>query len=102
MSAIQHHRRRKQSTINTLHSGDGVLLPSTQNVVNLWGKYFENLNSTDAPSLEEIESGDSEVGFSISGVEVNEVFIKLLFVKAPRVDKIHPDFKKALDVVVLD
>ncbi|XP_057694822.1 uncharacterized protein LOC130917441 [Corythoichthys intestinalis] len=78
-STIRRLRRGKQCTINTVYSEDGVLLTSTRDVVSRWGEYFEALlNSTDTPSFEEAESGDSEVGSSISGVEVTEVVGKLL------------------------
>ena len=43
----------------------------------------------------------SDVGHPISGAEVSEVVGKLLFSKAPGVDKVHPEFLKALDVVGL-
>ncbi|XP_051941766.1 uncharacterized protein LOC127614473 [Hippocampus zosterae] len=101
-STIRRLRRGKQCTTNTVYSGDGALLTSTRDVVNRWAEYFEDLlNSTNTPSLEEAEPGDSEVGSPISVVEVTDVVKKLLGGKAPGVDEIRPEFLKALDVVGL-
>ncbi|XP_051922980.1 uncharacterized protein LOC127601606 [Hippocampus zosterae] len=101
-STIRRLRRGKQCTTNTVYSGDGALLTSTRDVVNQWAEYFEDLlNSTNTPSLEEAEPGDSEVGSPISVVEVTDVVKKLLGGKAPGVDEIRPEFLKALDVVGL-
>ena len=101
-STIRRLRRGKQCSINTVYSGDGALLTSTRDVVTRWREYFEDLlNPTDTPSHEEAESGFSEAGSPISGVEVAEVVKKLLGGKAPGVDEIRPEFLKALDVVGL-
>nr|XP_049610760.1 uncharacterized protein LOC125988936 isoform X1 [Syngnathus scovelli] len=101
-STIRRLRRGKQCNVNTVYSGDGVLLTSTRDVVSRWGEYFEHLlNSTYTPSIEEAGPGDSEADSPISGVEVTEVVKKLLGGKAPEVDEIRPEFLKALDVVGL-
>uniref|UniRef100_A0A8C6K8L9 Reverse transcriptase domain-containing protein n=1 Tax=Nothobranchius furzeri TaxID=105023 RepID=A0A8C6K8L9_NOTFU len=93
---------RKQCATNTIYSGDGVLLTSTQDVVDRWAEYFEDLlNPTDTSSSEEAESGDFGLASQISGAEVTEVVKKLLCGKAPGVDEIRPEFLKALDVVGL-
>ncbi|XP_061629968.1 uncharacterized protein LOC133478207 [Phyllopteryx taeniolatus] len=81
-STIWRPRRGKQCTINTVYRGDGALLTSTRDVVSRWGEYFEDLlNSTDTPSHDEAESGVSETGCPIAGVEVTEVVKKLLVVR---------------------
>ncbi|TWW76609.1 hypothetical protein D4764_13G0012710 [Takifugu flavidus] len=73
-TTIRHLRKGKQCTVNTVYSGDGVLLTSTRDVVDWWKEYFEDLlNPTNTPSSEE----------------------------APEVDEIRPEFLKALDVVGL-
>nr|XP_049578940.1 vacuolar protein sorting-associated protein 4A isoform X1 [Syngnathus scovelli]XP_049578941.1 vacuolar protein sorting-associated protein 4A isoform X1 [Syngnathus scovelli]XP_049578942.1 vacuolar protein sorting-associated protein 4A isoform X1 [Syngnathus scovelli]XP_049578943.1 vacuolar protein sorting-associated protein 4A isoform X1 [Syngnathus scovelli]XP_049578944.1 vacuolar protein sorting-associated protein 4A isoform X1 [Syngnathus scovelli]XP_049578945.1 vacuolar protein sorting- len=101
-STIRRLRRGKQCNVNTVYSGDGVLLTSTRDVVSRWGEYFEDLlNSTYTPSIEEAGPRDSEADSPISGVEVTEVVKKLLGGKAPGVDEIRPEFLKALDVVGL-
>nr|XP_049618290.1 E3 SUMO-protein ligase PIAS2 isoform X1 [Syngnathus scovelli]XP_049618292.1 E3 SUMO-protein ligase PIAS2 isoform X1 [Syngnathus scovelli]XP_049618293.1 E3 SUMO-protein ligase PIAS2 isoform X1 [Syngnathus scovelli] len=101
-STIRRLRRGKQCNVNTVYSGDGVLLTSTRDVVSRWGEYFEDLlNSTYTPSIEEAGPGDFEADSPISGVEVTEVVKKLLGGKAPGVDEIRPEFLKALDVVGL-
>ncbi|TWW70386.1 hypothetical protein D4764_18G0011920 [Takifugu flavidus] len=95
-------RRGKQCTVNTVYSGDGVLLTSTRDVVDRWKEYFEDLlNTTNTPSSEEVGPGDLEMGSRISGAEVAEVVKKLLGGKAPGVDEIRPESLKALDVVGL-
>ncbi|TWW60624.1 R2 Retrovirus-related Pol polyprotein from type I retrotransposable element [Takifugu flavidus] len=64
-------RRGKQCTVNTVYSGDGVLLTSTRDVVDRWKEYFEDLlNPTNTLS-------------------------------SPGVDEIRPESLKALDVVGL-
>nr|XP_049580440.1 charged multivesicular body protein 1a isoform X2 [Syngnathus scovelli] len=101
-STIRRLRRGKQCNVNTVYSGDGVLLTSTRDVVSRWGEYFEDLlNSTYTSSIEEAGPGDSEADSPISGVEVTEVVKKLLGGKAPGVDGIRLEFLKALDVVGL-
>nr|XP_049579068.1 uncharacterized protein LOC125970583 [Syngnathus scovelli] len=101
-STIRRLRRGKQCNVNTVHSGDGVLLTSTRDVLSRWGDYFEDLlNSTYTPSIEEAGPGDSEADSPIFGVEGTEVVKKLLGGKAPGVDEIRPEFLKALDVVGL-
>nr|XP_049618390.1 uncharacterized protein LOC125993656 isoform X2 [Syngnathus scovelli] len=76
-STIRRLRRGKQCNVNTVYSGDGVLLTSTRDVVSRWGEYFEDLlNSTYTPSIEEAGPGDSEADSPISGVEVTEVVKK--------------------------
>ncbi|TWW64289.1 hypothetical protein D4764_03G0012970 [Takifugu flavidus] len=94
--------RAKQCTVNTVYSGDGVLLTSTWDVVDRWKEYFENLlNPTNAPPNEEVGPGDLGIGSRISGAEVAELVKKLLGGKVPGVDEIRPEFLKALDVVGL-
>ncbi|TWW81798.1 hypothetical protein D4764_01G0016130 [Takifugu flavidus] len=101
-TTIRRLRRGKQCTVNTVYSGDGVLLTSTLDVVDRWKEYFEDLlNPTNTPSSEEVGPGDLEMGSRISGAEVAEVVKKLLGGKAPGVDEIRPEFLKALDVVGL-
>ncbi|TWW65506.1 R2DM Retrovirus-related Pol polyprotein from type II retrotransposable element [Takifugu flavidus] len=101
-TTIRHLRRGKQCTVNTVYSGDGVLLTSTRDVVDRWKEYFEDLlNPTNTPSSEEVGPGDLEMGSRISGAEVAEVVKKLLGGKAPGVDEIRPESLKALDVVGL-
>ncbi|TWW68268.1 hypothetical protein D4764_19G0000660 [Takifugu flavidus] len=95
-------RKGKQCTVNTVYSGDGVLLTSTRDVVDRWKEYFEDLlNPTNMPSSEEVGPGDLGTGSRISRAEVAEVVKKLLVDKAPGVDDIRPEFLKALDVVGL-
>ncbi|TWW66954.1 hypothetical protein D4764_20G0009860 [Takifugu flavidus] len=95
-------RKGKQCTVNTVYSGDGVLLTSTRDVVDRWKEYFEDLlNPTNTPSSEEVGPGDLEMGSHISGAEVAEIVKKLLGGKAPGVDEICLEFLKALDVVGL-
>ncbi|TWW63932.1 hypothetical protein D4764_03G0009400 [Takifugu flavidus] len=92
-TTIRRLRRGKQCTVNTVYSGDGVLLTSTRDVVDRWKEYFEDLlNPTNTPSSEEVGPGDLEMGSRISGAEVAE---------APGVDEIRPESLKALDVVGL-
>ncbi|TWW78306.1 hypothetical protein D4764_11G0004270 [Takifugu flavidus] len=101
-TTIRRLRREKQCTVNTVYSGDGVLLTSTQDVVDRWKEYFEDLlNPTNTPSSEEVGPGDLEMGSHISEAEVAEVVKKLLGGKAPGVDEIRPESLKALDVVGL-
>ncbi|TWW80607.1 R2 Retrovirus-related Pol polyprotein from type I retrotransposable element [Takifugu flavidus] len=86
-TTIRHLRKGKQCTVNTVYSGDGVLLTSTRDVVDRWKEYFEDLlNPTNTPSSEEVGPGDLGIGSHISGAEVAEI---------------HPEFLKALDVVGL-
>ncbi|TWW59397.1 hypothetical protein D4764_06G0009270 [Takifugu flavidus] len=48
-TTIRRLRKRKQCTVNTVYSGDGVLLTSTKDVVDRWKEYFEDLlNPTNA------------------------------------------------------
>ncbi|TWW56094.1 hypothetical protein D4764_08G0000810 [Takifugu flavidus] len=99
-TTIRRLRKGKQCTVNTVYSGDGVLLTSTRDVVDRWKEYFEDLlNPTNTPSSEEVGPGDLEMGSHISGAEVAEVVKKLLGGKALGVDEIRPEFLKALDVV---
>ncbi|TWW81090.1 hypothetical protein D4764_01G0009050 [Takifugu flavidus] len=99
-TTIRGLRKGKQYTVNTVYSGDGVLLTTTRNVVDRWKEYFEDLlNPTNAPSNEEAGPGDLGIGSHISGAEVAMVVKKLLGGKAPGVDEICPEFLKALDVV---
>ena len=73
-TTIQHLRKGKQSTVNTVYNGDSMLLNSTKNVVDRWREYFEELlNTTDTPSHEEAGPGDLGMGSYISGVEVAKV-----------------------------
>ncbi|TWW81657.1 hypothetical protein D4764_01G0014720 [Takifugu flavidus] len=97
-TTIRRLRKGKQCTVNTVYSGDGVMLTSTRDVVDRWKEYFEDLlNPTNTPSSEEVGPGDLGIGSHISGTEVAEVVKKLLG-KAPGVDEIRPEFLKALDV----
>ncbi|TWW74534.1 hypothetical protein D4764_14G0005370, partial [Takifugu flavidus] len=92
----------KQCTVNTVYSGDSVLLTSTRDVVDRWKEYFEDLlNPTNALSSEEAGPGDLGTGSHISGAEVAKVVKKLLGGKALGVVEIRPEFLKALDVVGL-
>uniref|UniRef100_A0A8C6Q7E1 Endonuclease/exonuclease/phosphatase domain-containing protein n=1 Tax=Nothobranchius furzeri TaxID=105023 RepID=A0A8C6Q7E1_NOTFU len=100
-STIRRLKGEKQCATNTIYSGDGVLLTSTQDVVDRWAEYFEDLNPNDTSSSEEAESGDFGLASQISGAEVTEVVKKLLCAKAPGVDEIRPEFLNALDVVGL-
>ena len=95
-------RRGRQCIVNTVYGGGGALLNSTQDIVDRWKEYFEDLlNPTDTPSGKEAGPGDSGVGSPISGAEVAEVVRKLLGGRAPGVDEVRPEFLKALDVVGL-
>ncbi|TWW80933.1 hypothetical protein D4764_01G0007480 [Takifugu flavidus] len=72
-TTIRHPRKGKQCTVNTVYSGDGVLLTSTRDVVDRWKEYFKDLlNPTNTPSSEEVGPGDLEMGSHISGAEVAE------------------------------
>ncbi|TWW66800.1 hypothetical protein D4764_20G0008320 [Takifugu flavidus] len=75
-TTIQRLRKGKQcrgEAVNTVYSGDGVLLTSTRDVVDRWKEYFEDLlNPTNAPSSEEVGPGDTGTGTRISGAEVAE------------------------------
>ncbi|TWW63998.1 hypothetical protein D4764_03G0010060 [Takifugu flavidus] len=100
-TTVRRLRKGKQCTVNTVYSGDGVLLTSTRDVVDRWKEYFEDLlNPTSMPSNEEAGPGDLGIGSHISGAEVAEVVKKLLGGKAPGVDEIRqtgvvvPLFKK--------
>lgn len=49
-------------TIPTVYSGDGVVLTSTQDIVDGWKEYFKDLlYPTNAPAGEKARPGDSEV-----------------------------------------
>ncbi len=73
-TTIRRFRRGKQCTVNTVFSGDGALLTSTQDIVDQWKEYFKDLlNPTDMPSFEEAGPGNPGVDSSISGAEVAEV-----------------------------
>ncbi|KAK3565356.1 hypothetical protein QTP86_007126 [Hemibagrus guttatus] len=99
---IQHLRRGKQLSANTVYGGGGELLVLTGDIVGWWKEYFEDLlNPTDTPSIEEPEAEDSEVDSFITQAEVTEVVQQLLGGKAPGVDEIHPEYLKSLDVVGL-
>ena len=53
-TTIWHLRKGQQSTVNTVYSGDSVLLISTKDVVDRWREYFKDLlNPTDPSSGEE-------------------------------------------------
>ncbi|KAK3557454.1 hypothetical protein QTP70_027739, partial [Hemibagrus guttatus] len=99
---VRRLRRGKQLSANTVYSGGGELLASTGDIVGWWKEYFEALlNPTDTLSVEEPEVEDSEVDSFITQAEVTEVVQQLLSGKAPRVDEIHPEYLKSLDVVGL-
>ena len=69
--------RGKQYTVNTVSSGDGVLLTLTKDIVNQWREYFEDLlEPTDMPSGKKAGPGDPRKGSLISGAEVVEVVKK--------------------------
>ncbi|KAK3506712.1 hypothetical protein QTP70_016249 [Hemibagrus guttatus] len=71
---VQHLRRGKQLSANTVYSGGGELLASTGDIVGRWKEYFEDLlNPTDTPSVEEPEAEDSEVDSFITQAEVTKV-----------------------------
>ncbi|KAK3554945.1 hypothetical protein QTP86_001875 [Hemibagrus guttatus] len=58
---VQHLRKGKQLSANTVYSGGGELLASTGDIVRQWKEHFEDLlNPTDTPSIEEAEAEDSE------------------------------------------
>ncbi|TWW69196.1 hypothetical protein D4764_18G0000020 [Takifugu flavidus] len=77
-TTIRRLRRGKQCTVNAVYSGDGVLLTSTQDVVDRWKEYFEDLlNPTNTPSSEEVGPGDLEMGSRISRAEVAEAVVGL-------------------------
>ena len=47
-------RKGKHGIVNTVYSGDGVLLILTKDVVDRWREYFDDLlNPTKMPSAEE-------------------------------------------------
>lgn len=71
-----------------MYNGERSLLTLTWDVVSRWG---------DTPSHEEAESGISEAGFLICGVEVSKVVNKVLCVRAPGVGDIPSEFLKVLD-----
>ena len=53
VETIHHLCKGKRSTVNTGYSGDGVLLTSSQDIVDQGKKYFEDLlNPTNAPFSE--------------------------------------------------
>ncbi|TWW80691.1 hypothetical protein D4764_01G0005060 [Takifugu flavidus] len=94
-------RKGKQCTVNTVYSGDGVLLISTRDVVDRWKEYFEDCSIP--PKCLPVRSrawgpGD---GLLYLRAEVAEVVKKHLGGKAPGVDEIRPEFLKALDIVGL-
>lgn len=64
-STIGQLRRGKQCTINTVYSGDGMLLTLTLDVVCQRKKYFLVLNSTYTFSNGEAELGDFGMGSHI-------------------------------------
>ncbi|TWW73510.1 hypothetical protein D4764_15G0009040 [Takifugu flavidus] len=126
-TTIRRLRKGKQCTVNTVYSGDGVLLTSTRDVVDRWKEYFEDLlNPTNTPSCEEVGPGDLGIGQGWANILIRgpqwvltfdkgagpgadgwmecfvaEVVKKLLSDKAPGVDESHPEFLKVLDVVGL-
>ncbi|TWW74689.1 hypothetical protein D4764_14G0006920 [Takifugu flavidus] len=72
-TTIRRLRKGKQCTVNTVYSGDGVLLTSTRDVVDRWKEYFEDiLKPTNTPSSEEAGPGDLGTGSHVSGAEVAE------------------------------
>ena len=49
-------RKGKQSSTNTVNSGDGELMTVTEDIVGRWKEYFKDLlNPTDTPSIVEAE-----------------------------------------------
>ena len=59
--------REEQHTVNTVYSGDGVLLTSTKDVVDRWRQYFKDLlNPTNTPSGEEGGPRDPGPGDGLS------------------------------------
>ncbi|TWW61031.1 hypothetical protein D4764_05G0011210 [Takifugu flavidus] len=98
-TTIRRLRKGNQCTVNTVYSGDGVLLTSTRDVVDRWKEYFEDLlYPTNVPSSEKAGPGDLGTSSRFSGAELIEVVKKLLGGRAPGVDEISPEFLKALDV----
>ena len=73
-TTIRHLWKGKQCTINTVYSGDGVLLTFAKDAVG-WGReYFEDLlNPTGMPSGEEAGPKDRGISFYMSRAEVAEV-----------------------------
>ena len=69
-------------------------MTSTGDVDRWWKEQFKSLlNPSNTSSVEEAEPVDSEVDSPITGAEVAEALKK--------VDEIHPEFLKSLDVVGL-
>ena len=86
-------RKGKQCTVNTVYSGDDVLLTSTKDVVERWREYFKDLlNPTDLPSSKEAVPGNP-------GLKLPR-WLKNSSV-ALGMEEIHPEILKALDVVGL-
>ena len=56
-TTVRHWRKGKQCAVNTVYSGDSVLLTSTRGVVDRWSQSFEDLNPTNAASGEEAGPG---------------------------------------------
>ena len=78
------------------------MVTSTGDVLGRWREYFSILlNSTNKSSIEKAEPLVFEVDSPITGTEVTKVGKKLHDGRTPEVDKIHPEFLKALDVVEL-
>ncbi|TKS65417.1 Craniofacial development protein 2 p97 bucentaur protein [Collichthys lucidus] len=77
-TTIRRLRRGKQCTVNTVFSGDGVLLTSTGDVMGRWREYFEDLLNPTSTSSPVVVS-------PISGAEVAETGVVVpLFKKGDR------------------
>ena len=89
---VRRLRRGKQFSTNTVYSGGGELLTSTEDVVGRWKEFFEDLlNPAVTSSLEEAEAGPSEADSPITRAEVTDVVGDLLGGRAPGVDEIPPE-----------
>ena len=92
-TTIRRLRRGKECSVDTVYGGNSVLLTSTQEVVNRWKEYFEDLlKLTKALSGEKAGPVDSGAGSLIFGTKV---------ARSPGVNEVCPEFLKALDVVGL-
>ena len=82
------HLRKGKCTVNTVNSGDGVLLTSIKDVVDRWRDCFEDLlNLTNARVGEKARPRAPGMGSLISGVEVAKDVKKLLVGRAPEVEE---------------
>ncbi|KAI3364724.1 hypothetical protein L3Q82_010853, partial [Scortum barcoo] len=84
--AVDGYRQAKQAAARTVLEAKTRVWEEFGTLSDRWKKYFEDLlnPTTDLPSSEEAEAGDSEVDSSITRAEVTEVVRKLLGGKARR------------------